>query len=304
VTGTYPTAVTDACRAPARLDPYLPLCFLGAGAMASALIQGLLAAKLARPGEVRVTNRSNSARLEDLARSYGVQAHPGKAEALRGARLVVLATKPADALACLEESRPHLEAARAEGGRPPLLVSLAAGLDTETLETLLPPGTPIVRAMPNTSCAVGESATVIAAGRSAGPPDLEAARRLFGAVGLVVELGEELLDAVTGLSGSGPAYVYLLLEALTEAGASLGMDRRLAYQLALQTLRGAAVTAELTGEEPAALRRKVTSPGGTTIAALEVLEKARFREGLSAAVRRAAERASELSRELRGKERR
>ncbi len=295
---------------------FLPLTFLGAGSMARALIRGLLTAGLAVPSDIRVTNRSNRARLDDLARTYGVMTHPAKREALAGAKTVVLATKPADVVACLEESRPHLmapngaeshAAARGAGSsttsrgagssapaRRPLVISVAAGVGTATIERLLPPGTPVVRAMPNTSCSVGESATVLCAGRWAGDGGLEVARRLFGVVGLVVDLDESQMNAITGLSGSGPAYVYLLLEAMTEAGARLGLDPGLSYRLALQTLRGAAATAQVTGETAAELRRKVTSPGGTTMAGLAVLEGAGFKQAVIDAVRRAAERAAEL----------
>ncbi len=283
---------------------FLPLTFLGAGSMAQALVRGLLGAGLARPADIRVTNRSNRERLENLARLYSVEARPGKAEALAGAKTVILATKPVDARACLEECRPLLRGAGS--GSPanagdgwaglPLVVSVVAGLRAATIEKLLPPGTPVVRAMPNTSSSVGESATAIAAGRWAGPEHLAAARRLFEVVGLVVELEEDRLDAVTGLSGSGPAYVYLMLEAMTEAGAALGLEPGVAYRLALQTLRGAAATAERTGEDPAELRRRVTSPGGTTMAGLAVLERAGFKQGVVEAVRRAAERSAELSR--------
>lgn len=277
---------------------FLPLTFLGAGSIARALIRGLLTAGLAGPSDIRVTNRSNRARLEDLARAYGVVTHPAKREALAGARTVVLATKPADVVACLEESRPHLlafsEAGASATARRPLVISVAAGVGTATIERLLPPGTPVVRAMPNTSCSVGESATVLCAGRWAGDGGLEVARRLFGVVGLVVDLDESQMNAITGLSGSGPAYVYLLLEAMTEAGARLGLDPDVSYRLALQTLRGAAATAQVTGETAAELRRKVTSPGGTTMAGLAVLEGAGFKQGVIDAVRRAAERAAEL----------
>ncbi len=270
-----------------------PLAFLGAGSMAQALIRGLLGSGLALPADVRVTNRSDRARLEGLATRYGVLAFPDKDKALSGAGTIILATKAADARLCLEQARPFI------GGRP-LVISVAAGLPTAVIESLLPEGTPVVRAMPNTSSSVGESATAIAAGRWAAAEHLEVARQLFEVVGLVVELAESDLDAVTGLSGSGPAYVYLLLEAMAEAGASLGLDPNVSYRLALQTIRGAAATARLTGESPSELRRKVTSPGGTTMAGLAALERAGFKEGVIEAVRRAAARAAELGAEARG----
>ncbi len=310
------------CGSPIAL---LPIALLGAGSIAQALVRGLLQAGVARPGDIRVTNRSDRVRLERVAQTYGVRPASDKAAALAGAKTVILATKPADAATCLEECRPHLErmrawpwrtaegdagaAATAEGdagaaataGRVsaasplPLVISVAAGLTTAFVESLLPPGTPVVRAMPNTSCAVGESATALAAGRSATAEHVEVARSVFAAVGDVVVLEEGLMDAITGLSGSGPAYVYLMLEAMTEAGVNLGLDPETAGRLSLQTLRGAVATALATGEDPRELRRRVTSPGGTTMAGLKVLEDAGFKEGLIGAVRRAAERSAEMA---------
>ncbi len=265
-----------------------PLAFLGAGSMAQALVRGLLAAGLTAPRDVRVTNRSDRPRLETLARTYGVAPCRSKRETLRGAGTVILATKPVDAAACLRQARPYL------AGHP-LVISVVAGLRTSAVEDLIPNGTPVVRAMPNTSCSVGESATALASGRWATAEHLAVARRLFGVVGMVVELDEDSMDAVTGLSGSGPAYVYLMLEAMAEAGVGLGLDPEVSYRLALQTIRGAAATAQLTGESPAELRRKVTSPGGTTMAGLAALERAGFKHGVIEAIRRAAERSAELA---------
>lgn len=265
-----------------------PLAFLGAGSMAQALVRGLLAAGLASPPDIRVTNRSHRPRLEALARIYGVASYRSKRETLRGAGTVILATKPADAATCLEQARPYLDG-------HPLVISVVAGLTTDVVEGLVPEGTPVVRAMPNTSCSVGESATALTSGRWATAEHLAVAKRLFGVVGMVVELDEDGMDAVTGLSGSGPAYVYLMLEAMAEAGVELGLDPDVSYRLALQTIRGAAATAQLTGESPAELRRKVTSPGGTTMAGLAALERAGFKQGVIEAVRRAAERAAELA---------
>jgi len=283
-------------------SPLSPVTFLGAGSLAQALIRGFLAAGILAPDDIRVTNRSSQERLDEVARE-GVATYRTKRTALADARTIILATKPADAPACLAQCRPILEsgylladdAGWDAGGPLPLLVSVVAGLGTAAIEALVPPGLPVVRAMPNTSCGVRESATALAVGRWAGPEHLAAARRLFEAVGLVVELDESQMNAMTALAGGGPAYVYLMIEAMTEAGVRLGLDPDLAHRLSLQTLRGAAATLAATGETPAELRRKVTSPGGTTMAALAVLEQAGFKQGVVAAIGRAAERAGELA---------
>ena len=284
-------------------SPLSPVTFRGAGPVSDALIRGFLAAGILAPDDIRVTNRSSQERLDEVARTYGVATYRTKRAALSDARIIILATKPTDAPACLAQCRPILEsrgivaddAGWDAGGPLPLLISVVAGLGTTAIEALVPPGLPVVRAMPNTSCGVRESATALAAGRWAGPEHLEAARGLFEAVGLVVELDEGHMNSMTALAGSGPAYVYLMIEAMTEAGVRLGLDPDLAHRLSLQTLRGAAATLAATGEAPAELRRKVTSPGGTTMAALAVLERVGFRQGVVAAIGRAAERAGELS---------
>ncbi|MEW6032887.1 MAG: pyrroline-5-carboxylate reductase [Bacillota bacterium] len=277
------------------LPAFLPVAFVGAGSMARALVGGLLAAGFAGPADVRVTNRSDRERLRSMAETFKVRTYRGgargRAATLRGARVVVLATKPQDAPVALDQCREVLETL----GERPLVISVAAGLSTRAVEDRLPPGTPVVRAMPNTSCQVGRSATALAGGRWAAESDLEAARLLFGSVGFVVKVPEEQMDAVTGLSGSGPAYIYLMLEAMTEAGASLGLPPDLAYRLALETLRGAVSTALLTSESPAELKRRVTSPGGTTMAGLAVLEESGFKRAVIEAVRRASERSAQLA---------
>lgn len=294
------------CETRNALDlPNTPMAFVGAGSIAEALLRGLIAAGIAGPDTIILTNRSDRGRLERLAATYGVRTTPDKREALAAAGIVVLAVKPADAPAALAECRAALAFARAvaPAGAParqavaqfPLLVSVVAGLRTTALEAWLPEGARVVRAMPNTSCSVGESATALAVGRWAGAADLDAATSIFEAVGLTAVVDEDLLDAVTGLSGSGPAYLYLFLEAMTEAGTALGLDAGLAYRLALQTIRGAAETARQTGENPADLRRRVSSPGGTTLAGLAALEGAGFRQAVVDAVRRAARRSAELS---------
>lgn len=176
------------------------------------------------------------------------------------------------------------------------VLSIAAGVTLATLEAALPPGTPVIRAMPNTAALVGAGAAAIAAGSSAGEGDLAWAEEVLGAVGVVVRVGEELLDAVTGLSGSGPAYVFLVAEALIEGGVLAGLPRDVSVELATHTLLGAAKLLAESGSTPEVLRAQVTSPGGTTAAGLRALEAAGVRSALLEAVAAATERSRELGR--------
>ncbi len=264
------------------------LAVVGAGHLADAIVHGWLAAGV-EPTAVAVTNRERDDRLVHFRR-LGLRAERDKALALAGADVVALAVKPQDAAEAL-----------AECGRvwPPgaSLLSLVAGVDSRRLTSGLGRQVEVVRAMPNTASAVGESATAAyAVGAS------EATRRLagflLGVVGRVVWLErEEDMDAVTALSGSGPAYVYLLVEAMEEAAVAEGLDRSTARSLAVQTVFGAAHHLRTTGEDAAELRRRVTSPGGTTAAALSVLERRGFRPAMAEAVASAARRSRQLGRD-------
>ncbi|HWI60253.1 MAG TPA: pyrroline-5-carboxylate reductase [Symbiobacteriaceae bacterium] len=261
--------------------------FLGAGSMAEALIRGLIQGGVVRPEQMIVTNRSNRERLETLHRRYGVRTAASKAALVTEADILVLLCKPKDVSDLLAEIRPFTF-------RGQILLSVAAGVNTGFIAAGVAAGVKVVRAMPNTSCQVGESATAICLGEGAGDDARAVSRAILGAVGRVVEVPEQQLDAVTGLSGSGPAYIYLMIEAMVEAGQRSGLPADVARELAVQTLFGAARTLVETGEDPAELRRKVTSPGGTTMAGLQVLDEA----GFTAAMVRAVARATERSREL------
>jgi pyrroline-5-carboxylate reductase len=214
-----------------------------------------------------------------------VRVVPTPSWAATDAEVLVLAVKPADAVAALESCAEVLR----EGT---LIVSIAAGVTLAALEAAAP-GRPIVRAMPNTGALVGKGAAAIAAGSSTTETDLEVAERVLGSVGIVVRVAEDHLDAVTGLSGSGPAYVFLVAEALIEAGVLVGLSRDVSDQLVRQTVLGAATLLTEGGESPEALRAAVTSPGGTTAAGLQVLEshgvRAAFLEAVAAATRRSNE---------------
>ncbi len=259
---------------------------IGAGNMGEALVRGLVGSKTVSPTRCLVTNKSNDARLARLAREWSVETTRDKARLMREGEVIILAVKPADIPEVLREIAPHTEACH-------LILSVAAGVPLEVIENHLG-RVPAARAMPNTSTAVGASATAIAAGRWATPAHLDTARAIFEAVGRVVIVPEALLDAVTGLSGSGPAYVYLLAEVMVEAGLRAGLSRDVALALVSQTVLGAGKMLADLGEEPEVLRRRVTSPEGTTMAGIKALEEGGFREAVHAAIERAAHRSREL----------
>lgn len=251
--------------------------------MGEALLHGLVRGGWADPHDLAVVEKVASRRdqLADLFPGVTVSSEVVEADG------AVLAVKPADvAAACAD-----LSSARV--GR---VLSIAAGVRLATLEGALPDGTAVVRAMPNTPALVGCGAAAIAGGSAATGADLDWAESILGAVGVVVRVDESLLDAVTGLSGSGPAYVFLVAEALIEGGVLVGLPWDVSRRLAIQTLLGAARMLDETGESPASLRSAVTSPGGTTAAGLRALEDAGFRGALLDAVAAATTRAAELDR--------
>jgi len=261
--------------------------FLGAGSMAEAMVQGLLAAELVQPGQLIVTNRGNLQRLRDLEKRYQVQTTTDKAQAVGGANLLVLCCKPKDVNTLLDEVGPMLRPGQ-------VLLSVAAGISTETLIDGVTPGVHVVRAMPNTSSVLRLSATAFCGGAGCSSEALALSRVVLGAVGVVEEVPEPLLDAVTGLSGTGPAYVYLLAEAMIGGGESLGLDPATVRALVRQTVLGAAHMLADPDADPAELRRRVTSPGGTTEAAMQLLTEADFVPNMERAIQRAAERSREM----------
>ena len=265
--------------------------FVGAGNMAAAMIRGLLSESVVEPDQLWATNRSNNVRLQGLRERYGVSVTRSKRELVHASSVLILAVKPRDMGDVLAEL------AGLVGGR--LVISVAAGIPLRTLESALGDAV-VIRAMPNTSAAVQESATALAAGASVTDAHLATAETIFRAVGDVITVDEELLDVVTGLSGSGPAYVYRLIEAMIHAGTELGLEAPLARRLAIQTLVGAARMLEESSEDPGELRRRVTSPGGTTMAGLRALEDRGFASAIREAIGRAAMRARELADEFGG----
>lgn len=257
------------------------LQMIGGGRMGQALIGGLLEAGWAPAADLAVVEIAADQR-ERLAADF-----PGVAIIDRPMPAVdsVLAVKP-----------PLVEAVCSQLVEPTRVVSIAAGVTIETMEAALPAGVPVVRAMPNTPALVGAGAAGLAPGTSASEDDLTWAAGILAAVGTSATVAEPLLDAVTGLSGSGPAYVFLLAEALTDAGVSVGLTRDVAAGLARQTIYGAGKLMAETGTDPVELRAGVTTPAGTTAAGLEQLEVGGLRATVAAAVRAATERSAELGR--------
>lgn len=261
--------------------------FLGAGSIVEAMLSGILKKGLISTNRVYVTNRSNSERLDFLTETYGVNTTHDKMDVIKATDILILAMKPKDSAEALKELAGSVHPGQ-------LVISVIAGVSTTLIGEWLGVNCPIIRTMPNTSSAVGLSATGLAANQFVTEDQLQVATRLFEAIGTVYTVAEEELDIVTGLSGSGPAYIYYLVEAMMGAGATAGLDREMARQLTLQTLLGAAHMLMDTREEPALLRKKVTSPGGTTQAGLEVLESYQFQKAVTSAILRATERSREM----------
>jgi pyrroline-5-carboxylate reductase len=263
--------------------------FVGGGAMGEALAAGVLAAGVPA-AHVRAAD-PDPARRKQLEQALGIEAGDDNAALVAASDVVVLAVKPGLVLPALTALGGPGEASLAR----PLWVSIAAGVTLASLHGALPPGARVIRAMPNTPALVRSGATAFVAGAGCGASERALARALFEAVGLAWEApAEALLDAVTGLSGSGPAFVFVLLEALGDAGVRMGLPRDAASALAVQTVLGAARLAQETGRHPAALKDQVTSPGGTTIAGLERLEAGGFRAAIHDAVAAATRRSKEL----------
>lgn len=260
--------------------------FLGTGNMAEALIKGLLSAGLVKPEQIW-GSEPRASRCQFLREQYGINMTTHNIDVVRRANLVVLSVKPQVLLGVMDEVSPHLKPRC-------LCVSVAAGVPLQVLEAHLPKETRIIRVMPNTPALVGAGATAIAASTSASPADVKLAEKMFGAVGFTVVMDEEQLDAVTGLSGSGPAYMFLVIEALSDAGVKVGLSRYNALALAAHTVLGSAKLLLKTGQHPGHLKDMVTSPGGTAIAGLHTLEEGGLRTTLMNAVEAATRRSREL----------
>ena len=259
------------------------LGFVGAGNMGKALIEGLLGEL--SPGQITAVDVRSEA-LESLM-ALGVQTSTNALDAVKQQDLVILGLKPQVAAPVLQELAMHFSTKQT-------VVSMMAGVPTARIEELLPENVPVVRVMPQTLVRLKEAACALCAGRSAGAEQMAMVRSLFEIVGTTVEVSEGQMDAVTGLSGSGPAWAYMVIEAMTDGGVRTGLPRDIALKLAAQTLIGAGRMVLESGEHPAVLKDQVTSPGGTTAAGLHKLEEKGLRDALISAVQAAAERSAEL----------
>ena len=262
------------------------IVFVGTGQMATALAAGFVRSLL-KPNQIAGCDPHDTARQRFQEACPGAVVEADMAAIIRGATVVILAVKPQAMSQALATLSPLLPAQA-------LVVSIAAGVTLSTLARGLTPETRIVRVMPNTPCLIGRGASGISAGATATPDDVALVTELLGTVGLVESVSESLLDAVTGLSGSGPAYVFQFIEALSDGGVKMGLPRAVATRLAAQTVAGAAEMLLQTGQHPATLRDAVTSPGGTTIAGLHVLESGGVPGTLISAVEAATLRSREL----------
>ena len=260
--------------------------FIGGGNMAEALIKGLLESGRAAARDIRVFD-PDPARREYMNREYQVASTPDNITLVKDSDVVVLAIKPQQMDDVLEEIGPSVT-------EDHLLISVAAGVPLSHMQALIPASVPIIRAMPNTPALVLNGASALAPGAFAEGRHAVKARGLFESVGVAVEVDEKYMDVVTGLSGSGPAYVFLMLEAMTDGAVRLGLQRQQARALAVQTVLGAARLAMDSDMHPAQLKDMVASPGGTTAAGLFTLEKNGFRSAVMEAIEKAAARSKEL----------
>jgi pyrroline-5-carboxylate reductase len=264
----------------------LTIGFLGTGKMATALAKGLIRAEIVTPAQLIGSDVSEAASAT-FAKETGAKTTSSNHEVAKAAEVLILAVKPDQVAGALADIHDHITDKH-------LLISIAAGITLARLEAALGKAARVIRVMPNTPALVGASATGFALGKSATGADGELAKKLFGAVGVAFQVKEALLDAVTGLSGSGPAYVYLFIESLSDGGVASGLPRDVATKLAAQTVLGAAKMVLETNHHPGALKDMVTSPGGTTIEGLHELEKGKMRGTVISAVRAATEKSKKL----------
>ena len=262
------------------------LAILGLGKMGGILLQALLKQKLFLPKNTVATVR-HPERAKRLTDELGVEVGTDNRAAAQKADIVVICVKPQTVAEVCEDVRAEVDSSK-------LVVSVAASVPTRSIEKFLSADIPVVRAMPNTPCSVGEGMTAISPGGFAEPRHLELGERIFNTVGRSTRIDEKYLDAVTGLSASGPAFIYIILESLAEAGVKLGLPREVATLLAAQTMLGSARQVLETGDHPALLKDAVTTPAGCTIDGIMELEEGKLRVTLIKAVVKAAERAKEL----------
>ena len=263
------------------------LGFIGVGNMGEALLRGILGSELMSPGNILASD-VNSEKLNSLSGELGITAVESNCELVKSSDIILLAVKPDVIKTVLSEVSSDLN-------QPKWCISIAAGVSTAVIEGVLQTGSPVVRVMPNTPAMVYEGMSAICPGRYAREEHIQKTRQIFQAVGKVIVIQEKLMDTATALSGSGPAFVFLIIESLTDAAVQLGLSRADAAIMAAQTVLGASKMAIDTEEHPAILKSKVTSPGGTTAAGLYELERRAMRAAIMDAVAAAAMRSEQIS---------
>ncbi len=260
----------------------------GIGAMGSALVKGWISSKMLKPGLITAVDLDQS-KCKKMAAQFKIKAESDPGKALKGAGLVLLAVKP-------QQMKELLDQAGKAFPKKALVASIAAGVSTEQIEQGLPQGCPVVRVMPNTPALLGAGMAAVAGGKRAKPSHVKLVLNLFSAVGQAVQVDENQMDLVTAVSGSGPAYIFHMVEVMVEAAVKGGLSREVAHQLVAQTVYGAARMVLETGKTPEELRVQVTSPGGTTQAALTKMSEKGFRETIHEAIEAATQRGAELRR--------
>ncbi len=263
------------------------IAIIGGGKMGSIIAQGLISRKLVSQKDITVTD-IDAARLQAIRSELGLQASDENKETVKKAGIIILAVKPQNMAQTLKEIAPAVNKSK-------IVISIAAGITTGFVEGYLTKDARVVRVMPNTPALISAGATAVTKGTNASAADIKLARAIFDAVGITVEVEEKLMDAVTGLSGSGPAYCFVMLEALSDAGVQMGLPRDLALKLAAQTMLGSALLCLQGDKHPAQLKDMVTSPAGTTAAGLKMLEEGKIRATLISAVEAATKRSQELA---------
>lgn len=263
------------------------ISFIGAGSMAEAIIAGLINKHVITAQQIYVTNKENEERLDELKTVYNITGSTDKKATIQRADVIVIATKPYDVIDALNEVKDYIE-------EDQLVISVVAGISTTLIEDTLDKNAPVIRTMPNTSAAIGYSATAITKGKFATDEHLFLTEQLFEAIGTVSIVEEEKMHIVTALSGSGPAYVYYLVEAMEAVAKEEGLDENIAKELITQTIIGAGNMLKETNEQASTLRENVTSPNGTTAAGLETLRTYQFKEAVENCVKSAKNRSIEL----------
>lgn len=266
------------------------ISFIGAGSMAEAIVEGIVTEHVIESNRVYVSNKRNKVRLRELERKYNVIGTTDKREVIENSTVIVLATKPNDVENALLDIKPFINENQ-------LIVSVIAGISTSLIRSIIGKKVPVIRTMPNTSASIGYSATAIAKGEYATESDLKIVQHLFNAIGTVSVVDEEQMHIVTAISGSGPAYIYYLVEAMEQIAKEEGLDEETAKQLITQTIIGAGKMLTKSNESAKTLRENVTSPNGTTAAGIQILKEYHFQEAIINCIKSAKERSVQLGEE-------